>query len=189
MKNLFMLIIVVVILSSCDIALVVDYSMYDMPSYDVESDELKNLLKGVDYSNYTDYLIRGEVYRHYKLRNEDLLNIKLTTIESFVKAKISYSDEGYGQINWKTPKETWDDKKGDCEDISILIMYFAKKYLDVEMNLVKFVDPNNDLNGHISAEYNDILYYVTDDVIECTNAIFKNRYNYKEAIKTAEYIK
>jgi len=55
-------------------------------------------------------------------------HVQLDTKEEvleWVANNISYSS--VNQENWQLPKETYESRKGDCEDFVILVMYFMRE--------------------------------------------------------------
>ena len=68
--KLIMITTLFIILTSCDIALVTDYSLYDMPNYNIKSSTLKNKINSIDC-----------LYKNFNISEKSLIHKKLKTID------------------------------------------------------------------------------------------------------------
>lgn len=135
------------------------YFEYPMPYYDIDV-PIENDLGGFD--NLED---------------------KINYIGHFVRREVKYCREEVA--NWQTPKETWELKKGDCEDRVILWMWLCYQYLNIEPYMVIMV--YRTYTGvercHAYGYYRGITYYKYY-VYELIDEYWTD---FKETIITAHY--
>jgi len=107
----------------------------------------------------------------------------LSLISCWVYSNIRYVTDmdayGFPEV-WKTPLETYNDRSGDCEDLSLLFAYFANRYLggDPILKAIQYVPGGK----HMIAIYNDYTFYLDN---ESSYRILKI-YTYEEVLMMAE---
>jgi len=114
--------------------------------------------------------------------------------ENWIYRNIQYKRDidQYGKIEyWATPQETLINKKGDCEDVNILLMYLALERLGLRGNLIisKVVYENIDMGYHAFALIDDVYYDSTKVVFAPnTTIIILFRYTYQAAMYLANNV-
>jgi len=77
----------------------------------------------------------------------------------WIHQTIKYKSDGdyKGSDFWQLPEETLKLKTGDCEDVSILFMFLAKRDLNIDVEMIWIVSIEKRLS-HMVCRYNHIIY-------------------------------
>jgi hypothetical protein len=103
----YVILISLIVLSSCTVFL-------EVPYYNFDCQEIVDSLEGKE--------------------GIDRLRIIANWVYDNIEYTSDY--DVYGKDNWQNPEETYLLKKGDCEDESILFAYFAQRYCEGESILI-----------------------------------------------------
>lgn len=110
---------------------------------------------------------------------EGICNRVLNTIEYMP------DEEKHGQTDyWQTPVQTYRFGTGDCEDLAILMGFFAKKYLGVNATLYGARKDSNVFRGHMWIEWNGVVVNKLEGY-----SIVSESHTIDEALILAEYLK
>lgn len=97
---------------------------------------------------------------------------------AWIEENITYEEELGNADYWKTPEETIQSMRGDCEDVAILLMYLLKEDLNWRTALVVQEshaavyswEPYQDSKYYWLNSYQEILYLLSyTDVMERIN--------------------
>ena len=99
--------------------------------------------------------------------------------------QIEYVPDAKGKDFWQTPKETLTRKKGDCEDIAILLQHELSK-LDLRVEVVFGLKTIWQKHGHAWCEFS---YQGVDYIIEPANGVcYKRKYLPREIYYPAKRV-
>lgn len=84
----------------------------------------------------------------------DLTGYSIDEMIDFAEDNIEYKRDS-GKDNVTTPQETWDNKRGDCEDIAIFLMALVNKYQGQKGTLI--ISQKSD-SGHVYFELDGKSY-------------------------------
>jgi hypothetical protein len=163
MKNVLIIILLYVCLISC-----FNVEEYERPIYNID---LPSSLK----NDISDCLGIGNFYKAYDI------------IGDFVITNILYFADyrQFGQIEyWQSPDEVIINKKGDCEDRTILWMWLVYQYCGVKPIAIHVWNKWNYSISHLFGYIDGYRFYYNPD-----NYNSSNTYDFWTAMKMAEYIK
>lgn len=167
MRKAILILSIILFVGGCQL-LEIDLSLYPMPHYDIDVTEIEYAISGYDECDRT-------------------LEIWVILINRWVKNNITYIADN--NDSWQTPIETFNRGGGDCEDFAILFLWLYYQYTgekNIEMRSLKV----SDNHGHIVVFWNNEYYLETgNELIENSNYVIHEIYDFDTAIKTAEYIK
>ena len=112
----------------------------------------------------------------------DHSELKLTSFDGIIRwvyLNIAYKTEKNDY--WKLPEETFNDKSGDCEDITLLIMYLLENLLQIDTKLTLIITPG----ANHTIFFTDNYYSFTGEVYTGFQTVWEC--TYQEAIWMTYY--
>lgn len=101
--------------------------------------ESNTTVKDIKIGNMYDYSFDDSQINNYLGSPLNSVN----QIFNWIYANIKYKLENLNADYWQLPHETYFNKNGDCEDLSILFMYLLEKKLNIYSELVAIKQESN----------------------------------------------
>ena len=116
--------------------------------------------------------------------NEGELLGSVSSTYWWIVNNLDYQEDVF--YEWKTPKETYEDGGGDCEDLALFMMYLVWKYTESEPFMM--IIRKSGVKHHAIVRVKNMLYDPKGSInVDILNLDFKiiREYNYGQAMYRA----